>query len=184
MSSVASDDLREAPPDASPILSQWRRLASMDQQSPDFIPLLLSLTSQDKRSPAIKLSRADAKATLDIMDQASLACSVKAVTYVSPSIQVFKDDKIPREYKCNTIYTMRKLAYSSRHVPASYQVDRASLNMEMTVIACGAFADVRKGTLGERAVAIRTLRVDQQADKEESEKVRVALVQNRLSGRY
>ena len=124
----------------------------------------------------IKLSMADAKVALDVMDQVSFTCSAKTVTHVASSTQVFKDDKIPREHKCDTIYTMRKLAYSSGQVPASYQIDRGSLNMEMAVIACGAFADVRKGKLGERAVAIRTLRVDQQLDKSESEKVRGASI--------
>lgn len=66
---------------------------------------------------------------------------------------------------------MRKLAYSSGQVPARYQVNRQSLSVEEDVIACGAFADVRKGKLGDRAVAIRTLRMDQKTDKIESKKV-------------
>lgn len=66
---------------------------------------------------------------------------------------------------------MRKLAYNSGQVPARYQVNRRSLSVETALIACGAFADVRKGKLGDKVVAIRTLRIDQQTDKDDSEKV-------------
>lgn len=101
---------------------------------------------------------------------------------VVPFTQVFRDGKIPKEHTCDIIYIMRKLAYNSGKLPARYQVNRESLSVETAVIACGAFADVRKGTLGDKVVAIRTLRISQQTDKNESEKVCVA--SSWLSGRY
>ena len=71
ISPVISDDLHGVLSGASPIVSQWQRIVSMDQQSPNFLPLLSSLTTRDSRSSIVKLSRADAKVTLNIMDQAS-----------------------------------------------------------------------------------------------------------------
>lgn len=70
---------------------------------------------------------------------------------------------------------MRKLAYSSGQVPARYQVNQQSLRVETALIAGGAFADVRKGTLGDKAVAVRTLRIDCQTDRTESTKVRMGI---------
>jgi hypothetical protein len=105
------------------------------------------------------------------MDQASFTFSARVITYVTPFTQVFRGGRIPREHKASTLYTMRKLAYTSGQVPASYQVDRKSLRVGVTVIARGAFADVRKGMLVDRAVAIKTLEIDEQTDEAESEKV-------------
>ena len=82
MSPVAFDTL---PPGANRIVSQWRHLASVDEQSPDFGPLLSSLTAQDTRSLTVKLCRADAKATLNIMDQASTTSSARAAPHVASS---------------------------------------------------------------------------------------------------
>ena len=96
------------------------------------------------------------------------------MTYFASSTQAFRDDKIPREYKCGTLYTMRKLAYGSAHIPASYQVSRQSLSVEKISIGGGGFAEVRIGKLGDRAVAVRTLRITQQTNKTESTKVCVA----------
>lgn len=66
---------------------------------------------------------------------------------------------------------MRLLAYESGQVPPRYQVDPHALNVEATVIANGAYADVRKGRLGNRAVAIRTLRIDQRTNADNVRKV-------------
>lgn len=68
---------------------------------------------------------------------------------------------------------MRRLAYNSGQVPASYQVDRNSLSREPAVIANGSFAEVRKGKLKDKVVAIRTLRIDRKNGGDDSQKVRV-----------
>jgi hypothetical protein len=138
---VVSNKLQEAPPDASPILPQWRLLASMNQQSPDFRSLLSSLNAEDNRSLTTQLCTADAKATLNIMDQASFRYSVRAIIHVAPSVQVFRGIGMMWEHGRDTFYTMRKLAYSSGQVPTSYQIDRTSLSAEAVVIARGAFAE-------------------------------------------
>ena len=180
MSPIVFGNHKEVLPGANPTVSQWQRLASMDRQSANFSPLLSSLISQDDRSSKMKLCRADAKVTLDIMDQASSTFSLKTTAYVAPSTQVLRDCKVPKEHMCDTIYAMRKLAYSSGEVPARYQIDPQSLSVETALIACGAFADVRKGRLGHRVVAVRTPRVDQKTDENELKKV--CVISKRLFG--
>ena len=68
---------------------------------------------------------------------------------------------------------MRSLAYESSQVPSRYQVDPGTLSVEGSVIASGAYADVRKGRLGDRTVAVRTLRISQQINLHDAQKVRV-----------
>jgi len=53
---------------------------------------------------------------------------------------------------------MRALAHDSCQVPSRYQVKPDALRVESGVIASGAFSDIQKGRLGEKMVAVRTLR--------------------------
>ncbi|KAF9644426.1 kinase-like protein [Thelephora ganbajun] len=155
ISPATPNDPRGALPDTplSPIVSRWQQLASMDQQSPGFLPLLSSLTAEHNRSSTTKLHGNDARVTLNVMDE------------------VFGGGKIPAGYERDTLCTMRKLAYNSGQVPHRYQVNRDFLIVEKGVIASGAFADVRKGRLGGKTVAIRTLRIDRQSDNNEPKKL-------------
>jgi len=170
ISPVASNDASE-----SPIVSQWQHLASMDRQSPDFLPLLSALTAGADRPSTTALRDNGAEIALGAMDDVSYPFSVKTIAYAAPFSQLFMDGKIPSENKRDTLSTMRTLAYSSGQIPSRYQVNRCSLKEEAGVIANGAFADVRKGRLGGQTVAIRTLRVDQsKTNHSETRKVRVA----------
>ena len=182
MSPIVSGNHEEVLACANPTVSQWQRLASTDRQSANFSPLLSSLIAQDNSSSTTMLFDADAEVILDIMDQVSFAFSSKTTTYVAPFTQVLRDGKIPKEHVCDTIYKMRKLAYSSGTVPARYKVDPQSLSMETDPIAWGAFANVRKGRLDNKVVAVRTPRIDQKTDKDELRKV--CVLSNRLFGFY
>ena len=189
-SDSSSDDILPATPDDSqeplsgmiPAVPQWQQLASMDQQSPNFLPLLSSLTAEVNRPSTTKLCGDDARITLSIMDEVSSACVTKAITYITSSIQVLRGGKVPDEYECDTLCTMRTLAYNSGQVPPRYEVDRQSLSTEAHVIAHGAFADVREGRLGDRTVAVRSLRTDRQTNLAEVQKVRTA--SNKFFRRY
>lgn len=168
---VAPDGSPEVLPDMIPVVPRWQRLASTDQESSDFLPLLLSLIAKEKRSLTAKLHGDDARVTLSVMDEVSSVFAMKIITHVTPSAQVLMNGKIPRGYKPETICTMRMLAYSSGQVPPRYQIDRQSLSVGVRLIARGAFADVREGKLGDKAVAVKTLRVDKTADLYEAQKV-------------
>lgn len=125
----------------------------MDWRSPSFLPLLSSLTTGNNRSSTIELSGVDAENTLSTMDK------------------VLRDEKVPGEYRRDTICAMRKLAYNSGQIPPRYQVNRNSLSSEEGVFANGTFADIRRGSLNNKAVAIRTLRIDLKTDNNKSKKV-------------
>lgn len=156
------------------IVSQWQWLAAMDRQSPDFLPLLSFLIAKDKRSLTAGLRGDDAGVTLGLIDEVSPLLAMKAITYIIPPTQVLGGGRIPGEYEADAIITMRMLAYHSGQVPPRYQVDRQSLSVELLVIANGAFADVRAGRLGDKTVAVRTLRADRKTDNHEAQKVYVA----------
>jgi len=108
------------------------------------------------------------------MDEVSYSFSMKAITYTDPFVQLFRDDKIPSERNQDTLRVARTLAYNSGQIPSRYQVNRRSLRVEANIIANGPFADIRKGVLGGKTVAIRTLRVSPRTDHSETQKVRVA----------
>ena len=75
---------------------------------------------------------------------------------------------------------MRTLAYNSGQVTPRYQVDRNSLSVEAGVISNGSCGDVRKGKLGDKTVAVKTLRIGKQTDHHEAQKVCVST--NSLAG--
>jgi len=102
------------------------------------------------------------------------------MTCVVPFRQIFRDDKVPIGYERDTLSVMRSLAHDSAQVPPRYQIDPHSLSVEKTIIASGGFAEVRKGTLGGRMVAIKTLRTDQQIDPRDL--LKVCVPQNQFSG--
>lgn len=77
---------------------------------------------------------------------------------------------------------MRVLAYNSGQVPPRYQVSRHSLTRDVDVFASGAFAEVRKGSLNGRAVAIKTLRIDRNVGGKEPQQVGV--VSDKRSRKY
>ncbi|KAF9781221.1 kinase-like domain-containing protein [Thelephora terrestris] len=146
----SGDDPRETPLG---VVSRWQQLASMDRHSPEFVPLLASLTTEENRSLTMGLCGANARDALSIMDE------------------VIGSDVVPSKYWHRALNIMRKLANNSGQVPARYQVDRRSLTVEAVVIANGISAEVRQGRLGGRTVAIRTLRNDRKVDKNKSQKL-------------
>jgi hypothetical protein len=145
----------------------------MDHQSPEFTTLLSSLTANANRASTIKLSDADAVTTLNVMDEVCLVLPMNVITYIMPPSQMFRNGRIPGKCERDTLYTMRKLAHNSGQVPIRYRVNRRPLCVEEKLVASGAFAEVRKGRLDRTVVAIKVLRVDQKADRKESQKVRI-----------
>jgi hypothetical protein len=79
VSPPAPNDPPEVLPDMSPIVSQWQQLASMDRESPDFLPLLSSLTAGVNRSLATMLRGDDARIALGAIDKVSRPFVAKAV---------------------------------------------------------------------------------------------------------
>ena len=84
-------------PSVHPIVSRWQRLASMDRQSSDFLPLLLSLTTGANRSSTTALRDDDAKITLSTLDQVSHPFfgreNGQVVTYIMPPASFLGTEK-------------------------------------------------------------------------------------------
>ena len=71
---------------------------------------------------------------------------------------------------------MRALAHDSCQVPPRYLVDPNELTMDGGFIGSGSFAVIRKGKLGDKMVAVRTLKPGPQTDPRNSvQKVRATL---------
>jgi len=57
---------------------------------------------------------------------------------------------------------LRKLVGNTGQLPVSYSVKKgARFRVEEKIFACGGFADVRKGKLNKRTVAVKTIRIAQ-----------------------
>ena len=72
--------------------------------------------------------------------------------------QVLRGGKIPIESERDTRKLMRTLAYDSGQIPLCYRVLPGTLSVEGCVVAHGGSSEVREGTLGEKAVAVKILR--------------------------
>jgi len=170
-----SDDPPDVHPVIDPITSQWKRLAAMGRESPDFLRLLPSLITGTNRSSTIKLRGDDAAIALGALDEAS--CSFVVVREYPVSnlcraiFQVCRDRRISREYERDILGVMRALAYDSSQVPPRYQIKPGILSVEDEVIGRGGFSEVRKGRSGDSIVAVKILRPDRNADPNEALKV-------------
>lgn len=72
--------------------------------------------------------------------------------------QVFTNGDIPNECKRGTLSVMRALAHDSGQVPPRYQIEPHTLSVEGNTIDGGGSSDVRKGRLGDKIVAVKTLK--------------------------
>jgi len=72
---------------------------------------------------------------------------------------------------------LRKLAGSTGQLPDSYLVsDGADYQVEKRIFACGGFADVRRGRLAKKSVAVKTIRTAQDSDMPKIRKVGTVMV--------
>jgi hypothetical protein len=67
---------------------------------------------------------------------------------------------------------LRKLAGNTGRLPESYLVSKgADYQVEERAFAYGGFADVRKGKLAKKAVAVKTIRMARDSDMSKIRKV-------------
>jgi hypothetical protein len=73
---------------------------------------------------------------------------------------MLKGDQLPHATRSHAFKLMRRLAGASRQLPKSYLVGAFTrYKVEKKVIAGGAFADIQKGRLKGKDVAIKTIRI-------------------------
>ena len=178
-SSAIPHDLPQVLPTTDPIASEWQRLASMDRQSPDFLPLLLTLTAGGNQSPTTKLRGENARIVLSALDEVGHKFTVEEWSdnnICCTIYQVFRDGRIPSKYERDTRSVMRALAHDSCQVPPRYQVKPDALSVESRVFTSGASSDIRRGRLGEKTVAVKTLKTCGKINPNDARKVRVTSI--------
>jgi hypothetical protein len=80
--------------------------------------------------------------------------------------QMLRGNQLPRETKSLAFKMMRTLAGASRQVPKSYLVATfPAFYVEREVIARGGSADIRKGRLNGMDVAVKTIRISAEDDR-------------------
>lgn len=145
-----------------PVTGGWLLFASMDRQSPDFLPLLSSLVEKTDHPSIAKLQGNDAEVTLGILVEVGHSLAVERELPDNEQrciiCQLLRESKIPIEYERNTRSIMRMLAYNSGQVPLRYRVRPGTLSMEGNVVARGGSSEIRKGRLGDKVVAVKILR--------------------------
>ena len=161
-SSPDPNETSETLNDVDPVVSEWLRLASMDRQSPDFLPLLSSLVENGDHAPTVKLQDKDARTVLGVLVEVRCLHATERESPGNerrcPIRQVLREGKIPIKSERDTRKVMRTLAYDSGQIPLCYRVLPGTLSVEGGVVARGGSSEVREGRLGEKAVAVKILR--------------------------
>ena len=146
------------------LVSEWLRLASMDRQSPDFLPLLSSLVEKGDHAPTVKLKDIDARTALGVLVEVHRSPATERELPRNerfPIHQVLREGRIPIESERDTRKVMRTLAYNSAQIPLCYRVLPDTLSVEGDVVAVSRSAEVREGKLGDKAVAVKIARLIQ-----------------------
>ena len=86
--------------------------------------------------------------------------------------QALKTARLQKKLAHRGFVLLRKLAAHTGRLPDSYLVKKdADFRVEKTILAAGGFADVRRGTLAETKVAVKTIRVAETSDFPNVQKV-------------
>jgi hypothetical protein len=178
-------DKRGAYPDRLTVLSQWRRLDTLDPKSHTYARLLKRLVDvQENRILALEFTDGDASAVVNIIDGVSSfnrLCLYYCTPYSSAiQNQALRGNVLHSKLARHSFSMLRKLAGNTAQLPYSYLVSQdADYRVEETIFACGGFADVRRGTLAKRPVAVKTIRIAQ--DRDVSKIRKVSAIMRKLS---
>ena len=168
------------PPDQRTLLSQWQHLGSLDPTSRDYVELLGRLVDvEGNRKAALKFTDSDAGVVINIIgDVRSHAIPGRASTmaYTSVGYQVLRRGNLDSKLAGHAFCVLRKLAGNTGRLPDSYLVSEdLDYQVEEPIFACGGFADVRKGKLDKKVVAVKTIRLAQDSDMSRIRKVGVIM---------
>ena len=176
------DDIRPIPspnhpdtqlvrPDRQTILAQWQQLGALVPRSHDYAQLLRRLVDVEaNRNLALELIDDDASIVINAIGEVSSFCppclnSSHLPTCASIHHQALRTSMLQSNLAHHSFSLLRKLAGKTGRLPVKYLVSKdADYQVEATIFASGGFADVRKGKLGKRAVAVKTIRVAQDGD--------------------
>lgn len=174
---------RDAPTtDRSDVISEWRRLEEFVPNSPEYLSFLASLLGDSLyRKATTSLESEDATVVLDILAGVcshSLISADYRTTLVSSMLilfrpQVLDHDRNRGSLSNRTLSVLRSLAFNACQVPNHYKVDRSlGYDVDPTPFASGGFSEVLRGNLGSKAVAVKVLRMTEDTNVLELQKVR------------
>jgi len=169
-------DAQLNPPDPKTVLSQWQRLRSLDPKSHDYDELLRTLVDEGgNRRAAMGFAADDAGIVIDIIGEVSFCDMIDCASTTSHarySDQALKSGRLRGGLAHMGFVILRKLAGTTGRLPDNYLVNKgADFQIEEGIFACGGFADVRKGVLVKKAVAVKTIRVTQDSNFSKIRKV-------------
>ena len=76
-----------------------------------------------------------------------------------PALKLLRENQVPDGTKLHALQLLQKLAGASRQVPKSYFVGNLTwFKVWEEVIEHGGFSDIRRGKLGGKVVAVKTIR--------------------------
>ena len=173
----ANTDAQLDHPDHQALLSQWQRLGSLDRKSRSYVELLRNLVDVEvNRTLTLEFAGDNADVVINIIGDVS-HCNLFYFYHVShidapAERQALKGGMLHGELARHSLCMLRRLAGNTGQLPNNYFVSRgADYHVEKRIFACGRFADVRRGTLAKKAVAVKTIRVAQDMDVTETRKV-------------
>ena len=86
--------------------------------------------------------------------------------------QALKGGRLQSKLAGHSLAMLRKLSGSTGQLPDSYLVgEGVDYQVEDGIFACGGFADVRKGKLAKKIVAVKTIRMTQDSNMSKIRKV-------------
>ena len=158
-------------PDRQTILAHWQRLGTLIPRSHDYSELLRRLVDiEANRSLALEFIDNDASIVINAIGEVGSFCpsclnSSLLPTCASAHHQALRTNVLQSKLAHHSFSMLRKLAGKTGQLPVNYLVSEdADYQVEATILASGGFADVRKGKLGKRAVAVKTIRIAQDVD--------------------
>lgn len=166
---VPADRLRGGHAEVPHVVSKWRRLERLSPGSQGYLILLASILDDpmDRRATTA-LEGEDAAVVLDILARVRVHPSLRIdckIVSMSSMLTPFRPQILDRgrnlgRLSNRTLGVLRSLAYNSSQVPNYYKIDRNLVfDVEPEPFARGGFSDVQRGSLGDRLVAVKVLRM-------------------------
>ena len=168
------------PPDQQTVLSQWQHLGLLDPTSRDYVELLGTLVDvEGNRKLALNFTDNDAGIVINIIGDVRSHATLdhaSTTTYTSFGYQALGCGDLHSKLAGRAFCMLRKLAGNTGRLPDSYLVsENDDYQVEEPIFACGGFADVRKGKLAEKVVAVKTIRIAQDSNMSRIRKVGVIM---------
>ena len=157
------------------VLSQWQRLDKLDPTSQNYVELLEKLIDIERnRKLTLELTGGDAGAVINILDRVGLFHQLYSLIYallIGVERQALRSGVLKNGLANHSFSVLRKLAGNTGKLPYSYSLGKRADYQVGSIFASGGFADVRKGTLAKKPVAVKTIRIMQDMDISKVRKV-------------